>query len=825
MIALLSIARALTIRYYLAHPIRFATCVLGLTAGVAVASAINLTNARVISSFESSMEAVAGKSTLSLEPRGGISPQDLEKLRFAWDYGSFSPFMKLQAHVSGHAVTLYGFDFLSDSAVRSLEFNNASKANEVRTDGIIVPEDSPFGKLGDTVTLTLKGARHLFPITGILRAVDGHLPPQNTVYADLGQVLQFQPEFTGVDFFVEEGKTNELRKLLETHFPLATIRTLEERKQTSREMLAAFQMNLAALGVIALLVSAYLVYNTVNISVLQRESMLGILLSLGASPQVLFGAIILEGIIIGTLGALTGCALGWILSNGAHAEVTSTLTNVFRMDASGASSLDKTTLVGSFLVGVTASVIASILPGRRAVSIAAATARKQGRSEYKPARIRYAWIGALAVCPGIILAYLLALKFERAEPGFVAVAGIIALLSFLSPLAVIGCAIIVNQFKSGSAILASATARQHLMKISVATAALAVALSMAGSITIMVGSFRQTVQDWLSTVIVADIYLQGEASANARAADLDMALVERVRRLPFVRGVVTLRSAPGEFRGKPVELVSNNFADAVKLHGYSFVTGSKADILLARDESGVLVSEVFANKHRIARGDSIELLGRQVKVFAVYRNFSSERGYILMDDRLFAELVAKQGPGSLAIYLNSGFDAAEAMLKIRNALPDYPLTVTLSRDIRIRAMAIFDQTFRLTFALQWIAGGIAALSVLTTLAGLAIERQRDLASLLALGATPGRIYLSMALESQIIALSACALALPGSAALAVLLIKVINRFSFGWTIVADWSLEQLLPGLLMACILALAAAIAPIRLIHRQRLVESLKRG
>jgi putative ABC transport system permease protein len=838
--ALLAIVNALSVRYYRRFPARFALCVAGLAAGVGVASAINLTNARVIASFEDSLVAVAGKTTLSLEPRQGLAPEELEQLRFVWDKGAFTPYMRLRAAAGERVVTVYGFDFLGAGGLREFSFQRAANADAdadadadettngatagPRTDGLITPEDSPLGRAGDTVALVINGRRMSFPIVGELRAIDNRLPPQNAVYADLGRLFALQPRLTGVDFSVPPERLEPLRAELQRLFPGARITTTAERRQATNEMLSAFQMNLAALGVIALLVSAYLVYNTVNISVLQREGMLGVLLAIGAAPRTLFAAIIAEGALIGAAGALVGCGLGWLASAAAYAEVTSTLSSVFRLDAGGAADGGTGALLGSFLIGVFASALAAYFPARRAAAIAGAVARKQGRSEYRPARVGYAWIGAALCIAGAGASWTLAAHLHRPEPGFAAVAFVIGAISFLAPLAVLGAARLLRRPHHGAALLAAAAAREHVLKIAIACAALAVALSMAGAVTIMVSSFRETVRNWLETVVVADVYIKSESGDNVIVGELEADLARRAAALPFVRAVVTIRTSSALYRGQPIELAANNFETAARVQGFSFVEGDRSDVLRAREIGGVLASEVFATRFQVRRGDSIEFEGRRLEICGVYRNYASERGYLLMDDALFRELVGDSGPGGIALYLKPGVESADAILQTRAALADHALSMNASREIRARALEIFDQTFRLTFALQWIAGGIAALSVLTTLAGLAIERRRDLAALLALGARPARIDLAMAIESQLIALSAIALAAPGAACLALLLIKVINKYSFGWTIVAAWPVGPLVAGAALACALALLAAVYPIRLIRRQNPVEALKR-
>ena len=867
-----AIFRTLTTRYYRRQMGRFWLCIAGLSAGVAVAGAINLTNSRVIESFNESVETLAGNSNLRVSDEQGFAPEQLEQLRFLWDYGAFTPYVRLDgallarsanteadtransdnqtshaAKTENRAIVLFGFDFTGASRIRGLAIRKPGpgpdQENKHReqnppanfANGLVVPQGSLLGKTGDTTRIMVGGREQSFLIVGELENINGRDPPLNTAYLDLTKALQLSPRnrLSGIDVHVAPENLELVRPRLAEIFPGAMIQTVSERQKITSDMLAAFQMNLQALGIVALLVSAYLVYNTINISVIQREGLIGSLLSLGATPRQIFAALICEGVWLGAVGGVIGLAFGYGLSLLASREVDLTLEAVFRLDAVRSDATGIFSLIVSFGLGLVFSALAAWVPAYRGSRIPVASLRRRGRSEFRP---RVLWLGAAGVVLFLAIfwvCFALAVYQQSPAPGYGSVAALVGILSMLAPLAIYLLARLARLFRhSGPARLAAAAAREHLIKLAVAVAALGIALSMAGAVSVMVHSFRTTVINWLDTTVIADIYIRASSGSQNLNGELDAQLVQKFRAHPAVAEALTIRSTERIFRGEMIRLGANEFAIAEKYRPLSFVQGDASALTAARTQGGVLVSEVFANRFGLTRGDQFALAPDEApfQIFGVYRSYASERGFVLMDVDLFQKRIEPdRAPAGIALYLkktdaqNHAIEPEAVIRELRDQYSDAALDMSLSTEIRGQAIRIFNQTFRLTYILQMIAGGIAALSVITTLTGLALERRREFATLQALGARPGLLDRAMAYESQIIAWSALLIALPGSVLLSVLLIHVINRYSFGWTIVTAIPYADLIVAALAITILALGAALVPIRLIRKQNIARILK--
>ena len=201
----------------------------------------------------------------------------------------------------------------------------------------------------------------------------------------------------------------------------------------------------------------------------------------------------------------------------------------------------------------------------------------------------------------------------------------------------------------------------------------------------------------------------------------------------------------------------------------------------------VAVSESFAIKQRAAVGGCIELDTprgpRPFRVAAVYYDYSSDRGIVVMDERTFAAHYGPRRPGGLTLYLTPGADPEVVRDELLAAAGDeHRLFIRTNRTLRAEVLRIFDATFAITYALQAIAIAVAILGVAATLLTLVLERRRELAMLRLVGAGRPQIRRMVVIEAAMIGLLSQGVGLAVGIALSLILIYVINVQSFGWTI-------------------------------------------
>ena len=304
---------------------------------------------------------------------------------------------------------------------------------------------------------------------------------------------------------------------------------------------------------------------------------------------------------------------------------------------------------------------------------------------------------------------------------------------------------------------------------------------------------------------------------------------ERVAAVPGVEAVDTYRDVAVEIDGRPVSLVSRDLRLHAERSRYLFLEGDSTERLnRAVSEQGVVVSEVLAGRLGLDAGGTLTLMtpagARAFPVTGVFYDYATDGGKLVMDRSLYRSLWDDDTTTAIAIYLTPGADAGDVRRRVDESMGQVGQAVTISNaEIRKEILAIFDRTFRVTYALEFIAVAIALLGIVNTLLTSVLERQRELATLRAIGASAGQIRRLVLWEGLCLgALGAC-LGAAGGVALSVLLIYVVNKQSFGWTIHFHFPVWLVLEGVVLAVGAALAASYLPALWAARQPVVEGLR--
>jgi len=228
-------------------------------------------------------------------------------------------------------------------------------------------------------------------------------------------------------------------------------------------------------------------------------------------------------------------------------------------------------------------------------------------------------------------------------------------------------------------------------------------------------------------------------------------------------------------------------------------------------------------------GDSMMLsLGEtqaSFRIADVYYDYSSERGNILMDRKTMLRYLPDPAPSNLAIYVSPGAQLEGVRAKIEKATAGHRVLMFSNRDLRAEAIRIFDRTFAITYALEAVAVLVAVMGIAGALLALVIDRRRELGLLRFLGAATGQVRKLILVEAGLLGLLANLAGLALGFALSLILIYVINKQSFGWTIRFHWPVEVLLGALTVvygATVLAglypaqVAVRLNPLEVVHEE---------
>jgi putative ABC transport system permease protein len=633
--------------------------------------------------------------------------------------------------------------------------------------------------------------------------------------------------------FPENTNSEEWQKRVAALLPPGTeLRSQGTGTAENRKMLAAFRWNLRLLSYIALVVGAFLIYNTISISVVRRRAEIGIVRSLGANRRMIFLAFLGEAAGIGLIGALLGLPFGRALATGAVKLMSLTVDMLYVSSRPGTIALGTTSVLLALLIGVGVSVASALGPARESIRVSPIDAMARGRRDYVARVNTRRDLGI-----GIVLATIAAI-FSKLPP----VAGK-PFFGYLATFLLIGAAayaipsLVTSVVRFGTswfrrilgveALLASRSLVGSLGRTSVLVGALATSVGMMTSIGIMVGSFRQTVVNWMDHELPADLYLRpaGDPAAD-RHPTISPDIAEKIAGLPGVTAIDRVREYEISYEGMPVTLASADLQILGVKEGGEFFSGRPAREVLAqvRGQNSVLVSEPFTYKHHVKTGDTITLrLGDSNPSFYiadVYYDYGNERGTLVVDRETLLKYLPDPAPSNVAVFVEKGTSPEIVRREILQASVGHSILVFTDRDIRAEAVRIFDRTFAITYALEAVAVLVAVMGIAGALLALVIDRRRELGLLRFLGASSGQIRKLILVEAGLLGLLANLAGFLLGYCLSLILVYVINKQSFGWTIRFHWPVAVLLGALSVVYVATVLAGLYPAQVAVRLNPLE-----
>jgi putative ABC transport system permease protein len=834
------------------EPLRAALIVLAVALGVAVVLAIDLAGNAATGSFRSSMETLAGDNDLEIIASGGV-PEDVVATLAPLPYPiRISPRLEDFAIIADtkKSLPLIGLDLVAEAG--AFEENSAASANlsqPRRTspeplqhlgDSDAIWIGTSLGrKPGDRLQLLINDRVREYTVRGVYQDSNGN---ESAIIMDIAAAQFALTRFGRVDRILLkvprtpdlEGWTRRFRAVLPAG---VDIRPQGARTGENRRMLAAFRWNLRLLSYISLVVGAFLIYNAISVSVVRRRPDIGIVRALGAGRAAILAAFVGEAACFGLAGALIGLPLGRFMATGAVRLMSATVESLYVSSRPGPIALDAASLLLTLAIGVGIAVLSAYAPAHEASLVSPVEAMARGRREYE-VRVRKTRDLWLALTLG-----LLASAAARAPAvsgkslfGYLAAILLVAASALAIPAAVSAATSLFSKLIGGllgvEAMLASRSLGASLRRTSVLVAALSTAIAMMTAVGIMVGSFRRTVMIWMGDQLPADLYLRPAGSAAAdRHPTISPGLAEEIAKLPGVAAVDRLRAYEISFEGMPATLASADLNVLRSYHNSDFFSGRPKEQVLAelRDSNAVIVSEPFTYKHHLKAGDSITLsLGQtqaSFRIADVYYDYSSERGNILMDRKTMLRYLPDPASSNLAIYVSPDAQPGMVRTEIEKVTAGHRVLMFSNRDLRTEAIRIFDRTFAITYALEAVAILVAVMGIAGALLALVIDRRRELGLLRFLGAATGQVRKLILIEAGLLGLLANLAGLALGFALSLILIYVINKQSFGWTIRFHWPVEVLLGALTFvygATVLAglypahVAVRLNPLEVVHEE---------
>lgn len=847
----------LSLRTLLRHPIQFAIMIFGIALGVAVMVGIDIANASARRAFDLSTSAITGHATHaivagaqgvdeSLYVHLRTDPQwrgQLESAPLVISYAA-SP------ELDEVPFTLLGIDPFAEAPFRSyLGASEPSRleaiASLLTVPGSILlsaPTAEQYGlhacspdKLTDAcrLTLSIEGEAHYVYLTGVLEPADdfARRALDTLMLTDIATAQSLtgtRGKLTQIDLILPERFDPEA---LSAALPAGTLLVNSElRSGQVSEMTDAFQVNLTALSLLALLVGIFLIYNAMNFSVVQRRPIFGTLRSLGYTPEQVFGMVLGEAALVGVLGTGLGLGLGVLLGQGAVQMVTQTINDLYFVLNVRGVQIPASSLLKGGLAGFFASIFAAAPPAWEAASVPPRLALLRVGLESKVQSL-VSSVAGIGLLIALIGAGVLAVSTRNLVISFGGTSAVVIGLAAVTPFVTVALMRLSGKPLDRVFGLLGRLAPRNVIRsqsrTAVAVAALMIAVAVTIGVQVMISSFRTTVTLWLDQIMQGDIYIADQGFGSARIdTTLDPQVIELAQSHPMIESRVTVRVVTVESKQGPVDLIAS---DMKRPMDPRLFLATQGDPQQALREGAILLSEPLANRLGIsAPGGTFDLLTpggwHSFRIAGIYADYGSTGGTVRMNLDVYRRLWNDDRLNGLVLFLASGADIDSVTADLRDQLSRFPTVhVNPSGVLRQEALVIFDRTFAITAAMQLITTVVAFIGVLSSLLALQLEKAHEMGILRALGLSVAEMRRLTFWETGLLGVSAGVLALPTGYILAWILIFVINQRSFGWTLQMHAEPMPFAQAFLMAVGAALLAALYPAWRIGRMQVAAALR--
>ena len=809
--------------------------------GVAVIVAVDLAGEASMGSFRSSLESLRGSASYEITQVGGIPESvygDLARLETPL---TFSPRIEGFAlvHGTGEEVPVFGVDLVGDTTFGENGSRLRPDASD-RIDGPSVWVTASLGVfVGDSLPVIAGDRRMDLVVQGVVEPAAAGGGAGRFLLVDIALAQRLFARAGRLDriyVHAQPGDGLDWTDQLARHLPpAASVLPAGTRTDDSRRMLQAFRWNLRMMSYTTILVGAFLIHNTITAYVVRRRRQIGIARAVGASRAMVRTAFLIEGAVFGVVGALAGLLLGRVLAVGAVEAVGATVSSLYVSGTPGEIGLSVGTVATGVVAGVGMSLLSAWRPAREAAGVAPTEAMARARLDYRVrAASRRSAVAALVLAVLAVGCCFVPPVGRIPAAGYLAPILLAAACAALSPRFCAAALAVAGRLLSPAlGVIASVAARglaASLGRTSVIVAAMAVAIGLVVSMGVTVGSFRETVTDWLQSRLRADFYVSPVADGGRGAAST---MSEDVAaRLEAVRGVADVgrfRTYPVRYNGTPATLGLADVGLYRRYAGVDFFDGPSPEMIWRALEGGegVIASELFGYRHGVAPGDTIRLvLGPgpvELMVAGVFRDYSGEREFLIADRRAFLPRFPDPRLSSAGVYLEPDADFEETHAALARVLAGRGVEVTPTRAIRSEAIRIFDRTFTITYALEAIAMLVAILGMAEALLNLVYDRRSEIALLRMHGASLAQIRRLVLVQAGLLGGLASFMGLALGAASSQVLLRVIHKQSFGWSLPLHWPvgfLAAMLGGVLVASV---AAGLWPARIGSRLDPVEVLR--
>ena len=823
-----------------AHPGRVIVAALAIAVGVALGFAVHLINASALNEFDRAVATINGDADLQVHATTplGFDEALYPKVARLDGIADASPAIELATVAGGRtSLTLVGLDPLRAAAVtpslvgrRANSTRGGAQADPFDPSAAFLSQaalDTTGKNVGDTIELTAAGRTVAFTIAGVLpRAAEG----QRIAVIDIA-AAQWQFGAVGrlqrIDLKLAEGAdaARVLAALATILPPDALLATRETEARRSDSLSRAYRVNLDMLAMVALITGAFLVYSAQSLSIARRRPQFALLRVLGVTRRALVTQVLVEGAVVGCVGAFAGLALGLAAADAALRFIGGDLGSGY-FDVARPELIFAPGAALAFLsLGLFAALLGSLLPAREAAGAQPAVALKNAGDIVDPTAVPGAWLALVLLAGGVCLALLPAIDglplFGYLSIGLM-LAGGIAAMPWLARILLAR----LQGRVAGIPVIDLALKRLWgaPSQAAIALCGIVASTSLMVAMAVMVSSFRAAVDDWMVQILPDDVYVHVDAG---NSAGLETDVQRRWAAIPGVAVISFLKMTPLLLSPErsAVILIARPMNRADPAKSLPLIGGSRD---APAGATPVWVSEPAAWIYGYRRGDVISLPmgaigagGGETKVFVggIWRDYARQYGAIAMDGADYTRLTGDTSRTEASVVLAPGASFRVVTDALRGALPQQlaqRVNFEEPRELRARALKIFDRSFAVTYLLEAVAILVGLAGVAASFSAQTLARTKEFGMLRHLGVLRRQVVAMLVAEGALLGAIGVVVGIGLGVMMSQVLIHVVNPQSFHWTMETHFPL-----AFFTQIAAAMIAAAAVTALLAGQRALSS----
>ena len=797
-------------------PGRAVLAVIAIAMGVALGVAVHLVNSSAVNEFDLAARHLAGEADLVVRgPRSGFEESLYPRVARLPQVEAANPAVEFEVPLARRQDTLriLGFDPLRAAQVqpRLLPERSGMVVDLFDADAIwLSPAAAEWLGLRPGDRLEVRVGTRSVPLK-----VGGLLPAgayrQRIGVMDVA-AAQWRFEYLGrlnrIDIRLKPGTdVAAFQRGLREVLPAGAHASAPEAEgERSANLTRAYRLNLDMLALVALFTGAFLVFSSQVLALLRRRAQLALLRAVGMTRGALARWLIAEGAVIGAAGSLLGAAVGYAVARYALSTVGADLGAGYFRSVVADIDPDARVLASFVGLGVLFAVLGAAAPAWEAARRPPARALRAGDEEEALKKLSTTGWGVAAIAAGLALTLAPAID-GLPVAGYFAIALILLGIVLVMPHLAAACLALLPLPKRPAAVIAVSQIKATPRQAAISVAAIVTSFSLMVSMLVMVSSFRGSLQDWLDRMLPADLYLRaarsGETAFFTPEEQARIAAAPGVARAEFIRSQ-NLLLAPDR---PPVTLLAGP-VDAADPGKILLITDAPY-ALRPDDPPPVWISEVAADFYGLRPGERVSLpIGptpRHFTVAGIWRDYARQNGAIAINREVYRKISGDDLVNDAAVWLAPGAEASAVQRAVREQLPwAERLEIATTREMKEISLGLFDRTFAITYALEIAAVLIGLFGVSVSFSAQALARRREFGVLRHVGMTRREIGAMLGMEGALVATLGTAVGLAAGWVIGLILIHVVNRQSFNWSM----ELHMPWPPLAGLAALIVAAAVA-----------------